>query len=275
MTRMFFLTSLLCALLGFQSNLYSRPVIAVLDTGTSVQNVRGVSFTRTSPFVDTCGHGTLMVKVIREENPNAEIIMVKIADNKTEYDADVISRGLEWCLNNNVDVVNLSFTINEDNSVKNSIDRLVSAGITVVAAVGNCALGNGFVVGPDKLVYRAGTRFGGVGFPANMASVISVGALNVWGTRADFARDEGEISADGKWRFEHGTSISTARISGYISLILEKNPGLSQRQIRSIIQYISQKRNDSRYLSAKHVRRALDKNLVAQAVGESYQVAMR
>ncbi len=249
----------------------ARPTVAVLDTGCSIESVQGVSFTRTSPFIDTCGHGTLMARVILDSNPDINLIMVKIADTRSDFKARTITRGLLWCLENNVDIVNLSFTIEDSASVRSAINQLIDAGITVVAAVGNTNTSTGFVI-KDNLVYKS-TRLDTAGFPANMDSVIGVGALNFWGVKADFARSCGEVATNGKWAMKSGTSISSARLTAYISIIAGQHPDLDSHDIRKIIRIIAQRKKNNLFISKKIVKKALKENIVASLEPE-YQLAM-
>ncbi|MCD6460650.1 S8 family serine peptidase [bacterium] len=242
--------------------LWAKPRVALLDTGCKLENVKGVSFTQESPFVDNAGHGTLMSKIILGTNPNIELIMVKVAEHSHDFDAGRIVRGLYWCLDNNVDVVNLSFTIDKNTSVSSAIDELVNNGITVIAAVGNRNTSTGFVVKND-FVYRASTCLTTPGFPANMDSVIGVGAINFWGNRADFARSVGEFSTDGKSFLQKGTSISSARLTGLVSLIIGRYPNLNPKQVRGILHNIAEKKKNHRYLSRNQVNSVLKTNLLA------------
>lgn len=273
MTRRLVAGLILACILGVSgTNAWTRPTVAVLDTGCSIDSVDGVSFTRTSPFIDSSGHGTLMTKVILDANPNVHLVMVKVAESSADFKPHIIARGLAWCLENNVDIVNLSFTIDEDDEVRNAIYKLISRGITVVAAVGNRCTSTGFVV-RNGLVYRA-SSLNTTGFPANMSSVIGVGALDFWGNLAGFARTAGDVAVDGTWWFEKGTSISSARLSGYISLILEKYPHLSTSGIKKVILSLAERKQNNLLLSKKTVNTALHGNGVAQLVESDYQLAM-
>jgi len=242
--------------------LWAKPRVALLDTGCKLENVKGVSFTAKSPFIDNAGHGTLMSRVILSTNPNIDLIMVKVAEHNHDFDASRIVRGLNWCLDNNIDVVNLSFTIDKNSSVSLAIDKLVNNGITVVAAVGNRSTSTGFVV-KNNYVYRASTCLTSAGFPANMDSVIGVGAVNFWGNKADFARSVGEFSTDGKSFFQKGTSISSARLTGMVSLIIDKYPHLEPKQVRNILHQISDKKKSHQYLSKNHISKLSGANLLA------------
>ena len=240
---------------------FTPPKIALLDTGCNISNVDGVSFTDTSPFTDTAGHGTLMTKVILDTFPQAHIVMVKISNTRSEYYSRIVARGLRWCLNNDIDIVNLSFTIADDPEIRSAIDDLIKHGCTVVAAVGNRSLSTGFYAATDGYVYRA-SNLKGAGFPANMDTVIGVGAFNFWGKQAHYARDGGEISVDGRASFSHGTSISSARLVGFIAIILAEYPALSNHQIRATIQRISKKKRTINVLTKSIIRKAIDNNQI-------------
>jgi len=250
------------------------PKVALLDTGSNIDNINGVSFTGSSPFEDTAGHGTLMSKIILATNPNVDLYMVKVSETKGDFDAHLIGRGLRWCRENDIDIVSLSFTISEDYEVRREINLLTQRNITVVAAVGNVNSSWGFVIGSDNYVYSSKAYNNSIGFPANMDNVISVGALNFWGDKADFARSCGEISADGTWFGEKGTSVSTARLAGMVSLLKERYPDLSNTEIRQIIHSIAARKKKNLLLSKSLVQDAIKKDL-AGYFNRSYEVAMK
>lgn len=252
--------------------LFAKTRVALLDTGCALENIKGVSFTDDSPFDDPSGHGTLMGKVIREVNPNSELIIVKVADHRTDFSPHAITRGLKWCLDNNIEVINLSFTIAENTEVRQVINQLLLNGSTVIAAVGNCSSGTGFVVKSDNLVYRA-SSLRSTGFPANMDGVIGAGAINFFGDRASFARNSGDIATDGTWFFEKGTSISSARLSGYASLLKERYPHLNGKEIRTLLNHLGRKKKDAVYLSKNMVCDGLRTDLLAY-ISPKYEVAM-
>ncbi len=244
-------------------SLEAKPRVAVLDTGCSLEEVQGVSFTRTSPFDDSCGHGTLMSKVVLATNPDTELVMVKVSDYRNSFDPHTVSRGLRWCLENDIDIVNMSFTMSENSEVKDSINLLLENNITVIAAVGNVSQSSGFVIGDDNLIYKASDVLTGEGFPANMENVVSVGAMNFFGYKANFARSTGEISVDGNWGSKKGTSISTAKLSGYISILIERYPNLTNNQIRSLMHQMASKKRNNRLLSKNIIIKSLKTDLTA------------
>ncbi|MDX9703049.1 MAG: S8 family serine peptidase [Candidatus Auribacterota bacterium] len=251
----------------WHENLHATTRVALLDTGCALENVKGVSFTSNSPFDDPSGHGTMMAKIIREVNPRSELIIVKVANHSYDFSSHTVARGLQWCLENNIDVINLSFTTDESDEVRLVIGRLIQRGVTIIAAVGNCSSKTGFVVKSDNMVYRA-SDLRETGFPANIDEVIAAGAVNMWGGRAEYARNTGEIATDGKWFFEKGTSISSARLSGYASLLKEQYPHLTNKEIRVLLHYLARNKKESQYLSKEMVQNGLRTNLLACLDGE-------
>ncbi len=254
------------------SNLLATTRVALLDTGCALADVKGVSFTKDSPFDDPSGHGTLMAKVIREVNPQSELVIVKVATHKYDFSSHTVARGLQWCLENDIDVINLSFTTEESDEVRLAISNLIQHGVTIIAAVGNRGSKTGFVVKSDNLVYRA-TDISETGFPANMSDVIGAGAVNLWGNRADYARNTGEIATDGTWYFEKGTSISSARLAGYASLLKEQYPHLGHREIRILLHRLARSKRDATYLSKNMIYDGLQTDLLAYLDGK-YRIAM-
>jgi hypothetical protein len=97
--------------------------VAVVDSGINphhphVALVKGGIFfdkaVESPDFVDRIGHGTAIAAVIHEKAPSAEIYAVRIFNRRLSANIDTLMRGLEWCLANDMHVVNLSVgTTNE------------------------------------------------------------------------------------------------------------------------------------------------------------------
>jgi subtilisin family serine protease len=94
-----------------------RVRIAVVDSGINSdhphvgQVMGGIFFHKeiaSEDFVDRLGHGTAVSAVIHEKAPAAEIYAVRIFNRRLSTDIDTLMRGLDWCLANKMQVVNLS-----------------------------------------------------------------------------------------------------------------------------------------------------------------------
>jgi hypothetical protein len=88
--------------------------IAIVDSGITpahphVGEVKGgASFTGTPDLIDRLGHGTAVAGAIRQWAPDAELYTVKIFDRRFSTTIDTLVRALEWCHENDMDLVNLS-----------------------------------------------------------------------------------------------------------------------------------------------------------------------
>lgn len=65
--------------------------------------------------VDRLGHGTAVAAAIREKVPHADLFSVKIFDRRLSANIQAVLRALKWCLDEGMDIVNLSLgTANPD-----------------------------------------------------------------------------------------------------------------------------------------------------------------
>jgi subtilisin family serine protease len=62
----------------------------------------------TGDWVDRTGHGTAVAGAIRSHAPEAEFYAVKIFSGGLRTSIEIVLRGLEWALEQGVDVINLS-----------------------------------------------------------------------------------------------------------------------------------------------------------------------
>ena len=213
--------------------------VAILDTGIDKNHADlsiagGVNFVvkrgsvNPSDWNDDNGHGTHVAGIVSALNnnigvlgvaPDASLYAVKVLDRRgTGYLSDVIS-GLEWAINNNMDVVNMSLGTSSDvQALHNAVDIATSAGVILVAASGNSGDGNSLT--------------NNVEYPAKYSSVIAVGATNSSDTVPSWSSDglEVEVVAPGvairstykgnSYATLSGTSMATPHVTGVIALML-------------------------------------------------------
>lgn len=197
---------------------------------------------------DYNGHGTHVAGTIAAEDndigvvgvaPEAYIYSVRILDFAATGTASDISAGLEWCLNNNMQIVNMSLGSCEDSiSVTRAIDVLYNHGILLIAAAGNS--GNGMGTGDS------------IDNPARYNSVVAVGATDINDNRASFSSTgpKLEISAPGKDIYSllpgnkyaslSGTSMASPHVAGVAALVISADPGISNVQARIRLQTTTQ-----------------------------------
>lgn len=221
--------------------------VGVIDTGVDYRHPdlqhsidHGINLVyHTLPPQDDNGHGTHIAGTIAAANrmrgmigvaPRATIHPVKAFDyNGTAYVSDIIL-GIDWCVRNRMDIVNMSFGMqNRSKSLLQAVENAYRNGVIVVASSGNDGRSND------------------IDYPARYGHTIAVGAINEQGRVASFTNRSGLIDIyapgdnivsawlGGKYRDMSGTSMATSHVSGAIALLLAYKPGLSPGQVAEIV----------------------------------------
>ncbi len=221
--------------------------VGVLDTGVEAghpdlrDNVEGEfdAINERPGASDDNGHGTHVAGIIAALDngvgvvgvaPEASIYAVKAFDSRGQGHVSDIVQGVEWCLAQKVDVINMSFGTRESSrALELAIARAADAGITLVAAAGN------------------GGREGGVLYPGRDPNVIAVAATTPDDTIASFSSSGPEVavSAPGQdvpstykgstYKTISGTSMACPHVSGIAALILSVASRLSREDVRRVI----------------------------------------
>jgi subtilisin family serine protease len=126
----------------------SRPVrIGILDTGVCrthphvAKIVDGITITvdgEMAGYEDTLGHGTAVAAVIHHLNPEADLVAVKIFDRKLATSLPVVIRAIDWCLEHDIQVINLSLgTLNPEHrgAFEEVVARAQAARVLIVSAL--------------------------------------------------------------------------------------------------------------------------------------------
>ncbi|WP_246469364.1 S8 family peptidase [Cohnella nanjingensis] len=224
-----------------------RVKVGVIDTGVDFQHPdlqhtleRGINLLqRTMLPQDDNGHGTHIAGSIAAANPvrgmigvapRSAIYPVKAFDyNGTAFVSDIIL-GIEWCVRNRMDVVNMSFGMTtRSKSLLGAVNNAYRSGVLIVASSGN-----------------DGKR-GTIDFPARFANTVSVGALNRQGRIAKFTNRSALVDIyapgdkvesawlRGRRRIMSGTSMATSHVTGAIALLLADKPGLKPGEVKEIL----------------------------------------
>lgn len=143
-----------------------KDVIALIDTGTDGSTVDAVSFVD-NDVTDNFGHASKMIKTIRKQNKNANILALKALDDNGKGTTASVVSAIQYAIDSHVSIINMSFSgkANDDTSlIEAKVKEAIKAGITVVASAGN----NG------SIAYDY--------IPANIDGVITAGACDSKGT---------------------------------------------------------------------------------------------
>ncbi len=91
--------------------------IGMIDTGVNsahphVGNIAGgvtIGTNRETPcYEDGLGHGTAIAALLQQQAPEAQLIAVKVFDRTLATNRDTVIRAIDWCLQNEIDIINLS-----------------------------------------------------------------------------------------------------------------------------------------------------------------------
>jgi len=121
--------------------------VAIIDSGVNpahphVAGVAGgvcVNADGESPsYLDYAGHGTAVAGAIREKAPEALLYAVKVFDQHLRTKAETIIRAIDWAIENEMNVVNLSLgTINQSHRgrFEQVVARASERNVVLVAAL--------------------------------------------------------------------------------------------------------------------------------------------
>jgi subtilisin family serine protease len=224
--------------------------VAIIDSGVNPAHphVGGVAGgTRISSseadsgndYLDYIGHGTAVAGAIREKAPDAQLYAVKVFDRALTTNIEAIIKAIDWCIENEMDVINLSLgTVNVEHRdvVEQAVARAEQKGIVLVAAR---------------------EMSGQSSLPGCLPSVIGV-AVDWQCPRESYrmsARDDDyvffasayprEIPGVPRERNLNGISFAVANMTGFVARARESAPAASIDQLKNLLGAYRMKRNIS------------------------------
>ena len=204
---------------------------------------------------DTMGHGTNVASVIASQinsvgcaglAPNVELYVYKVTNSDNGYEWTAINNALQYCIDNDIDVINMSFQAYEhaveygtssmaasvgcSTVLTSKLNACYNAGITLVAAAGN------FNTSEPS-------------YPASNNHVISVGSLaeSSTTTKAGYSNTYGidlvapgtvyvaNIGSTNAYKKTQGTSFSAPIVTAAIALYKQKYPSATPEEIETAL----------------------------------------
>ena len=217
--------------------------VGILDSGVSLNDefedvvridlVPNTIYDPIGIYNDVTGHGTSVAGIVAaKENekgvigisPEVSVYSIRVLDHNNEAPISRIIAGIEWAIENDIKVLNMSFgTPNYSAQFYNAIRKAYENGIVLVASAGN-----------------TGGKTEQVTYPAKFSEVISVGSCNQKGEKSSFSPEsiDVDILAPGEYIeciglmngycIENGTSLAAPHVTAAAALIMSvdsaKNP---------------------------------------------------
>ena len=177
----------------------SKNVIALIDTGVSESANVIDRISLIGDELEGNGHGDKMLHAIVGQNANANVLSIRTMGNDGRGTVSSIIAGMEYALNHNVSIINLSLAskTNMANSVLAAeIEKAVNAGVQVVGAAGNN--------NADVKDYM----------PGSVSSALIIGAANEDGTKLQSSNYGDTVDYN---VVTESTSEAAAKFSGFMS----------------------------------------------------------
>ena len=185
---------------------------------------------------DMTGHGTAVASIIcAKDDDNGvtgidddlEVYSVRILDENNEAPISRVVAALQWCEENGIDIINMSFGTNYDSDIlREEIKSVADKGILMIAAAGNDKEA-------DQILY-----------PAAYEEVMAVGGVSADMSPADCSVQGAgvELSAPGEYipvlaqlgglTVESGTSMAVPHIAAVAAKLWENHADWSADKIR-------------------------------------------
>ena len=209
-----------------------HPMVGRVDRAVVVERdetaEHGIRFVE-GPHDDLYGHGTACAGVIRSIAPEVELVSVRVLAANLKGSAFAFAHGLEWCLDHDVDIINLSLSTSNETYAEtfwDLLDRAAFERVMLVSAMNN-----------DRK--RS--------IPSEFAGVFSV-ACSPGSDRETFWWNPGgpaEWGAPGidvelAWNgggtiAATGNSFAAPVIAGHLARIVAAHPGITPWQARTVL----------------------------------------
>ena len=223
----------------------SHPDVGEISGGVQIQIGEKGEVVFLDDYTDCAGHGTACAGIIRKKAPDAALYSVRIFDESLIADGRALIAAIQWCIDNEMDVVNLSLGTTDvmfKKSLQTICRKAVGAGVILVAAESNDGRESYPAVFPEVIGVTGGAIYEPDGFYYRKDLRLECVARG----------DEQRVCwLNGKHIMTGGNSFAAPHITGIVAHLLEQHPKCSVQDIRLLLKEkalneISQERNKSK-----------------------------
>ena len=178
---------------------------------------------------DLTGHGTACAAIVRSLAPEAELVSVRVLGSNLKGRAEAFAAGVSWCIDEGIDIVNLSLSTSNERHVSTFhqlVDRATWRRTLIVSAMNNVRkptipseFAGVFSVACAPVADRETIRYNPDG-PAEWAAA-GIEVEVQWG-------ESGPVVAT-------GNSFAAPVITGHLARIRGAHPGLAAWQVRAVL----------------------------------------
>ena len=210
-----------------------------------------------------CGNGAYSNGEFRGLAPYTRLVVGKVLDENGDGMTEKMLQGLQWVIDNkekyDIRILNISVGIGELRQVgkaaalKSKIEEAWDRGIVVICAAGNKGPDNGSISsigGSDKVItvgchdgeYCRGndkrcetySGRGNLNDPLRKPDIVAPGT-DIWSCNAHAQWQHGKLK--NPYISKSGTSMATPIVTGCVSLLLQKEPYLTNEQVKQRLIY--------------------------------------
>lgn len=132
--------SLVIALCSCNAKQTKKIKIGIIDSSISEVMQEKLGITNMHDIVgvkteNNITHGSMIASIILQDAPNSELFYCSIYDEICIGKVEYVVTALNWCIENNVDIITMSFaTINDNQDIKECIERAIANNIIIIAS---------------------------------------------------------------------------------------------------------------------------------------------
>jgi subtilisin len=216
----------------------SHPLVGRLAGGVAIEHdaeAEGGVRLADGDHEDLFGHGTACAGIIRRVAPSAEVYSVRVLGGRLTGKGTVFAAGLKWAIDHGMHVVNLSLSTAKRDYFAlfhELADEAYFHNIMLVSAISNTAAAPSY---PSQYssVFSVAAREGSdpFGIDYNPSPPVEFGAPGIGVEVAWLGGATAEVT---------GNSFAAAHVTGLITRILSKHPGLTPFQMKTILHAVAQ-----------------------------------